>query len=213
VIGLDKDPALLAAARAYVEEAELTNVEIVEGDARNTGLPHGSFDLVNLRFVMAFGHADTLLREMIRLARPGGIVISQETDQNSWCFFPRCPVWPRLKQTIESAFIEIGGNANIGQQTFGMLRRAGLEDVRIRTAVAALQNCHPYMRMPIIGATGLRKVIVGAGLMSEGELDATLAEMEQIVSDPETYAVSFTVTQVWGRKPVDLVRSDGPCPN
>jgi hypothetical protein len=154
-----------------------------------------------MRFVMAFGHADALLREMVALVRPGGIAISQETDQNSWNFFPRRRVWPRLKQTIESAFIEIGGNANIGQQTFGMLRRAGLEDVRVRTTVAALQNCHPYMRVPIIRATGLRKVIVGAGLMSEGELDETLAEMEQIVNDPETFAVSFTVTQVWGRKP------------
>jgi SAM-dependent methyltransferase len=201
VVGMDADERLLAAARAYVEQAGLTNVEILQGDARDTGLPRDSFDLVHMRFVWAFGHADSFLREMLALARPGGIVASQETDQNSWCYFPMPPAWPRLKAAIEAAFISIGGDANIGQQTYGMFRRAGLETVRVRAAVAALQDSHPYMRMPILGANGLRKAIVGAGLMTGTELDATIAEMERLIADPETYEISFTVTQVWGRKP------------
>jgi ubiquinone/menaquinone biosynthesis C-methylase UbiE len=201
VVGMDTDERLLAAARAHAEQEGLTNVEILQGDAHDTGLPRASFDLVHMRFVWAFGHADAFLREMLALARPGGIVASQETDQNSWCYFPPHPAWPRLKQAIEAAFAKIGGNANIGQQTYGMFRRSGLEEVRVRAAVAALQGSHPYMRMPILGANGLRNVIAGAGLMAEAELDRTLAEMERIVADPETYEISFTVTQVWGRKP------------
>ena len=59
------------------------------------------------------------------------------------------------------------------------------------------------MRMPILGAKGLRKVIVGKGLMTEAELDQALSEMEQVIVDPATYEISFTVTQVWGRKPVN----------
>jgi ubiquinone/menaquinone biosynthesis C-methylase UbiE len=201
VLGIDKDPRLLAAARAYVEEQGLTNVEVREGDAFDTGLPRGSFDLVHARFIMVFGRGSDLLREMLALTKPGGVMASQETDQNSWCYFPPRPVWPRLKQTIEAAFIQIGGDANIGQQTYAMFRRAGLEQVRVRAAVAALQNSHPYMRMPILGAAGMRKVVVGAGLMSEAELDEAIAGMEQVIADPETYEISFTVTQVWGRTP------------
>jgi ubiquinone/menaquinone biosynthesis C-methylase UbiE len=201
VVGVDTDERLLATARAFVEQEHLTNVEFVQRDARATSLPRESFDLVHMRFVWAFGHAEVFLREMLALTKPGGIVASQETDQNSWSYFPPRPTWPRLKRAIEAAFLQIGGDANIGQQTYGMFRRAGLEDVRVRGAVAALQNSHPYMRMPILGANGLRKVIVGAGLMSEPDLDETLAEMERIIADPETYETSFTVTQVWGRKP------------
>jgi ubiquinone/menaquinone biosynthesis C-methylase UbiE len=203
VVGVDSDERLLASARAYVEQEGLTNVELLQGDARATDLPCESFDLVHMRFVWAFGHADAFLQEMLDLAKPGGIVASQETDQNSWCYFPAHPAWPRLKAVIEAAFLQIGGDANIGQQTYAKFRRAGLEQVRVRAAIAALQDCHPYMRMPILGANGLRKVIVGAGLMSEAELDQTLAEMERIIADPETYEISFTVTQVWGRKPND----------
>ncbi len=201
VVGVDTDERLLATARAHVEQEGLTNVEILQRDARETGLPRDSFDLVHMRFVWAFGHADEFLREMLALAKPGGFIASQETDQNSWCYFPPRPTWPRLKEAIEAAFIRIGGDANIGQQTYGMFRRAGLEEVRVRAAVAALQSSHPYMRMPILGANGLRKVIVGSGLMSELDLDETLADMERIIADPETYEISFTVTQVWGRKP------------
>ena len=79
---------------------------------------------------------------------------------------------------LEPAFLRVGGDANLGQHTCEMLRHAGLEDVQIRAATMALQNCHPYMRMPIIGANGFRNVIVGANFMSEAELDETLAEME-----------------------------------
>lgn len=201
VLGVDRDPRLLAAARAYVQEEGLVNVELLERDALTTGLPRASYDLVHARFVLAFGRSHELLREMLDLVRPGGLVVAQETDQSSWNFFPPRPVWARLKQTIEATFKHFGGDANIGQQLYPMFRRAGLQDVRVRAAVLALQDSHPYMRMPIIAATGMRDVIIGANLMTAAELDATLAEMEQLVSDPETYTVTFTVTQVWGRKP------------
>jgi hypothetical protein len=90
-----------------------------------------------------------------------------------------------------------------------MFRQAGLEDVRVRAAVAVLQHSLPYMRMPILGANGLRTVILGAGLMNEAALDEALAEMEQFISDPATYEISFTVTQVWGRKPDEKGVSSG----
>jgi hypothetical protein len=39
------------------------------------------------------------------------------------------------------------------------------------------------------------------GLLSEAELDEALAECEQVAQDPERFALTFVVTQVWGRKP------------
>lgn len=201
VIGVDLEKPLLAAARAYVQEAGLTNVEVLERDAVNTSLPRESFDFVHERWV--FPHVsspDTVLQEMLELARPGGIVAVQETDQNSWNFFPLSPKWPRLKQIIESAFA-LRSDINIGRRTHGMLRRAGLADVKIRAAVMALQDSHPYMRLPVIGATAMRTRILEAGLATDAELDDLLADVEERVRDPETFQITFTVTQVWGRKP------------
>ncbi len=82
-----------------------------------------------------------------------------------------------------------------------MLRQAGLEEVRIRAAVVALHNGHPYMRLPIQFATSLRQRILDAGLLTEAQLEEALAACEKIASNPETFVMSFIVTQVWGRKP------------
>lgn len=52
VVGLDFDSDHVALARALVEERGLSNVEIVQGDARHTGLASASFDLVHARTVL-----------------------------------------------------------------------------------------------------------------------------------------------------------------
>jgi ubiquinone/menaquinone biosynthesis C-methylase UbiE len=201
VIGVDNDQLQLAAARAYIQELGRTNIELVEQDAYQTDLPRGVFDFVHVRFVFAPGGRDEeLLREMIALTRPGGIVAIQEPDATCWNYFPHHQAWDRLKQAILAAFKQAGGDFNAGQQTYAMLRHAGLEDVHIRAAVIALQNQHPYMRLPIQFATSLRQRILGAALLAEAELDASMAACERLASDPETSALTFIVTQVWGRK-------------
>jgi hypothetical protein len=105
-----------------------------------------------------------------------------------------------LKEAILAAFARGGGDFNAGQRTFGMLRRADLEDVHMRAAVVTPQNTHPYKRLPIQFATSLRQRIVDRGILSEVELDSAIAACEQIASDSGTVVMSFIVTQVWGRK-------------
>lgn len=202
VVGVDTDPKLLTAARAFVEAEGLTNVEILQQDAYATGLPADSFDLVHVRFVFApVGHDDALLREMLRLATRGGTIAIQEPDTAPWNCFPSQPAWDRLKAAIAGAFRSGGGDIDAGRRMFGMLKRAGLDDVEVRGAVAALSNGHPYMRLPIQFATSLRGRILTSGLVSEAELDAAIRDCEAIARDPNTFGLSFIVNQVWGRKP------------
>lgn len=202
VVGLDRDARQLAAARAFVQQRHLENVEVVAGDVYGTGLPRSSFDLVHVRFVFSSaGRDEALLRELLALARPGGVVAIQERDAASWACYPPRPAWDRLTGAIQTAFIQGGGDFNAGRQTYQMLRQAGLRDVRARAAVLALHDGHPYMRAPIQLATSLRQQIVATGILDEDTLDATLRECEQIALDPGTLVTSFTVTQVWGRVP------------
>ena len=92
ILGVDRDPLQLAGARQYVAEQALGNVEIVEGDAYATALPGASFDFVHARFLLApVGHDDTLLQEMWRLTKPGGIIALQEPDASAWDFYPSDP--------------------------------------------------------------------------------------------------------------------------
>jgi len=182
VVGLDMDSRQLAGARSFVADNRLDVVEIVEGDAYRTGLPAASFDLVHVRFVLApVGRDEALLAEMLRLVRAGGSLAIQEPDSASWSCFPPNPAWDG--------------------RTFGMLRRIGLKDVRLRAAVVALQDCPPYMRLPIQFVTTLRARILDEGLMTPEDLATAMADCEAVAKEPDTIVISFVVTQVWGRKP------------
>ena len=52
VVGLDADPSHIAMAREFTAQRGLGSVRIVAADARRTGLPAGSFDLVHARTLL-----------------------------------------------------------------------------------------------------------------------------------------------------------------
>ena len=81
VVGLDANPVHVAMARENAARRELAGVEVIEADARRTGLAAGSFDLVHARtLLVTIPEPAEVLTEMVRLARPGGWVASQEPD-------------------------------------------------------------------------------------------------------------------------------------
>lgn len=202
VVGVDVDARQLAAARAHVLEEGLENVSVLEQDAYRTGLPRESFDFAHVRFLFApVGRDDELLTELLGLTKPGGTIAVQEPDAAAWGYYPESLEWERLKDVILAAFRSGGGDFNAGRRTYGMLRRAGLEDVQMKAAVVALQGRHPYKRVPVQFAASLRQRILEAGILKESELDQLIRDCERIAADPETVMTSFVVTQVWGRKP------------
>lgn len=147
---------------------------------------------------------------MIDLARPGGVIAVQEPDATSWNLFPHCQAWDTLKETILRVFKIYGGDFNVGQETFALLRRAGMENVQLRSCVKTVQNEHPYMRLPVQFAHSLRERILSSGLMSAAELDENIAQCEEVIKAPNAYMTSFTVTQVWGRKnAVRVIKTTG----
>jgi SAM-dependent methyltransferase len=201
VVGVEPRGEQAAAVRRYAASRRLANVRVLEGDPFATGLPRGAFDLVHARFLLAATRRDRdLLAEMSALARPGGVVAIQEPDAAAWRCYPPRPGWDRLTRAVTAAAALAGGDLTAGQRAYQLLRRAGLEGVRVRTAVVALHDAHPAMRLPIQVAEALRRPIVDGGLLDEDDLDAALRECEQGALDAETFATTFLVVQAWGRK-------------
>jgi SAM-dependent methyltransferase len=202
VIGIEPRTALCEAAREFVRRGKLDNVRLLDTTPDRTSLPDESFHLVHERFLLSAGwNAEELLAEMMRLSRPGGIVALQEPDTSAWHSHPDHPGWTRLRDVVRSAFSAAGGDLDAGCRTFTLLRKIGLEDVRIRAATVALQGVHPNKGLLVELARRERERIVASGTMSEAELDDLVAECDRLARDPETVVVSFLTTQVWGRKP------------
>ena len=201
VIASDLNPGMLTAAHIYADKNALTNIEFVEANAYQTNLPRASFDFVHARFMFApLGRDDILLKEMVALTRPGGIVASQESDESGYVCYPPQPAWERLKQLTVTAFVRGGGDYSAGRRTYGLFRQAGLKNVQARIACLALPPGHPYRLWPIESALAFRPRFLEWGLITASELDHLLQECERIARDPETFLTSFVVMQVWGWK-------------
>jgi ubiquinone/menaquinone biosynthesis C-methylase UbiE len=202
VVGVDVDPRQLEGARQFVRDNRLESVEIVESSAFNTSLQCETFDLTHARFMLApLGHDEDLLREMLALTRPGGVIAIQEPDISSWTSYPVRPAFRRLVSAIQDAFAEAGGNFNAGRNTYNLMQRAGLGEVQVRAAAVACGMGHPFRRSVLQMAGSLRKRILEGDILTQPELDEALAEVERIVEDPSTLVVSYITTQAWGRKP------------
>lgn len=207
VVGTDTEPKMLDASRAYVAEENLGRpatapVTLVQDDAYHTSLDPDSFDLTHVRFVFApVGRDAELLPQLVRATKPGGIVAVQEPDSASWNVYPTAPAFDQLKDAILAAFRSGGGDFDAGRRLFGMLTSAGLQDVHIRAGIVALPPRHPYLRLPIQFASSLRPRLLSSGAWTESQLDATIAEGEQHLARPDVTGLTFTLVQVWGRKP------------
>ena len=95
VLGIERDAHFASLARRYVAEHALSQVEVREGDAYNTGLPRASFDGAHMRLVLVnVPEPERIVREMVSLVRPGGWVASFEADLLSLVCDPPNPNGP-----------------------------------------------------------------------------------------------------------------------
>lgn len=90
VIGLDFSKNMLSVGKEKVEELNLKNVELIQGNAMSLPFEDNTFDYVTIGFglrnVPDYGQ---VLNEMYRVLKPGGMAVCLETSQ---------PTMPGFKQ-------------------------------------------------------------------------------------------------------------------
>ncbi len=137
VVGVDADPAHVAMARQFADERGLANVDVVAADARNTGLPSGSFDLVHTRtLLVTLPEPAAVVAEMARLARAGGWVVSLEPDTEYALCYPRHPAFDRICELFDVAFRRNGADPWIGRRVTELYREAGLDEIGVEARAA-----------------------------------------------------------------------------
>jgi len=92
VVGLDADPGHVAAAAARYARSGPAAVQVIRGDARRTGLPAGSFDLVHARtLLVTIPGPDEVLGEMVRLAPRAAGSPARSPTSSTHSATRRCP--------------------------------------------------------------------------------------------------------------------------
>jgi ubiquinone/menaquinone biosynthesis C-methylase UbiE len=202
VVGLDSDPAHAAMAAEFAAGRGLGGVEVITADARSTGLPPGSFDLVHARTLLVnLPDPAQAVAEMVRLATPGGQVAAAEPDTEHALCYPPLPAFDRIGEIFRAAFTRNGADPAIGRRVSELFRQAGLTDVRVesRTQMYPPGNSRRTVRLDLVRA--MRPQILAIGLASSQELDDLDATLRPHLQDPRTVAMTGLLFLVWGRKP------------
>jgi SAM-dependent methyltransferase len=189
-------------AAEFAAEQGLSGVEIMTGEARRTGLPSGSFDLVPARTLLVnVPDPAGVVAEMVRLARPGGWVAGMEPDTEYAMCYPPHPAFTRICEIFPVAFGRNGADPAIGRQVPELFRQAGLAEVgtEARAQVYPPGSSRRTIRLDLVRS--MRPQILELGLASETELDELDAAARAHLDDPRTIAISGLLFLAWGRKP------------
>jgi SAM-dependent methyltransferase len=133
VVGIDRDPGVLAVARERAQEMGLMTVSFEERSIEGF-VASRPFDAVVGRFVLVYQpDPAATLRHICGLLRPGGIVAMLEPDMSlgvrSW---PPVVLWQQVGEWIRETFRRGGVHLDIGARLYPLFRRAGFPGPSLR---------------------------------------------------------------------------------
>ena len=202
VVGIERDDKSVAAARQFAAGRALKNVKVLQGDAAAVGLPGDIFDLVHARLVLVnIPNAEAVVGEMVRLARPGGMVASHEADYLPHFCDPPLRAWDRLLEIFKTYSAANGIDLFIGRRTHRLFREAGLVNIEVNPLIHVYPHGHNRRTIFLHFLQNVRDQILDQGLITESEFSELTAELKQHLDRPDTLVVSHLFFQVWGRKP------------
>ena len=205
VVGLDMEPAHVQLAKQLVSERHLDNVQVMQSDARHTGLPPASFDLVHARLVLVtIPDPEAVVGEMVRLAKPGGWVVSLEADAEFSILEPSDPAWERLAEIFKTTWRADGADFRIGRRLPGLFRRAGLDQVGVEVKADVVPAGHTRRTVRPDLVRAMWPKIVARGIATQAELEELDSHVRRRLAEPGTLTLSYFNFLAWGQKALDV---------
>jgi len=133
VVGIERDGSSIARATARVAEAGLRNVTFIQSDVSEAA-SNGPFDGAVGRFILEFVPDPlAVLRRVLRLVRPGGIVAFQEPSYTPFLSLStNSPLWFAGVSLIQETLQRAGANTDIGLALHRIFQDAGLHAPTMR---------------------------------------------------------------------------------
>lgn len=204
VLGVDLFEGHLAVARRDHPPERYPGLSFQQGDARSTGLASGSFDAVVIRHVLhALPDPDAVLREAVRVLRPGGLLYELAEDYQGLLVDSDDAAARSLFLDVAPGFRPLGTDLLHGRASFRRFRALGLADVRVDPVVADTLSAPratwaAMFRCWRDGYADLKAQVLG---VSEPEVRRRYAGILAAVEDPDRW-VGWWLLAVSGRVPL-----------
>ena len=133
VVGVDASAEVIARAAS---EFQRDNLEFLVGSAYALPFDDDTFDVVHTHQVLQHvADPVAVLREMRRVAKPGGIIAAREVDYAGTFWYPLLPgldAWLALYDRVHRSN---GGEPDAGRRLHAWAREAGLDDATTTVSV------------------------------------------------------------------------------
>jgi SAM-dependent methyltransferase len=200
VVGIERDPVKLAAARAQTESAGLGNVEYREADVTTWSEPD-TYDVVYGRFIVSHLRDRQGFTGRLREAlRPGGTLLLEDIDFTGAFCYPPNAAFARYCELYRQVIDRRGGDANLGPRLYELCLGAGFRDLHVQ-AVQPMQ-CGTCEEKSISLSTmvNIADAVLAEGLASPAKVAETITELTAFTEDPESIIGCPRVFQVRARK-------------
>ena len=202
VLGIERSVHFVELARRFVADHGLTQVEVREGDAYDTGLPRASFDGAHMRLVLVnVPKPELIVREMVALVRPGGWIASFEADFLAHICDPPLPEWTRLLNAYTAYSAAQGIDLYVGRRTHRLFREAGVADIRTDAVVHVYPPGHDRRTILRDFINNVADKLVEGGFIERRQLETDIAMLELYLSRPDALVTSHMFFQLCGRIP------------
>jgi 2-polyprenyl-3-methyl-5-hydroxy-6-metoxy-1,4-benzoquinol methylase len=205
VVGIERDACSIARANARVAEAGLRNVKFLQKDVNHiqTEKP---FDAVAGRFILMFlPDPASVLRSLLQLLKPGGIVAFQEPSWKPFLAFnAEFSLYSKLLNAIYETFLRSGVNPEMGPDLHRVFQEAGLPapSVHMETALGSGPDFISLSADVLVSLAPLARQH-NVPLEDLGSLATVAARIHHEVSAGNKIASLIPLVGVWARKPVN----------
>lgn len=203
VTGMDLCEAHLACGRRDFPPARVPNLRFQQGDARATGLPAGSFDVVVIRHMLqAIPDRQQVLAEAVRLLAPGGLLYELAEDYQALLVDSDDPDGRDLFLACADPLLPLGTDMRHGRTSYRRFRSLGLEQVRTDALVIDTSSTPRELWAAMFqhwcdGYAALKARMLG---VAPEEVERRYAQVIRAVRDPERW-VGWWLIVATGRKP------------
>ncbi|WP_329572694.1 class I SAM-dependent methyltransferase [Kitasatospora sp. NBC_01266] len=213
--GLD-GPDSRQAPGAQGERAESAPIEVRRHDVVRDAPPAGPFDLVHVRLVLVhLPERAEVLRRLAAAVRPGGWLVVEDADpalQPLACPDERGPAEQlanRIRRGFRALLAERGVDLAFGRTLPGLLREAGLREVRAEGYFPVTSAACRTLEAATVRQ--LREQLIAGGLATDAEIErhldrlvsATPGEDAAAGAAEELDVTTAPLITAWGRRAAD----------
>jgi ubiquinone/menaquinone biosynthesis C-methylase UbiE len=189
-IGLEYDAALVDYAHSRRHNPAC--VRFQQGDAMQLPFPDASFDVVFCRYLLLhMADPVVVVREMLRVARPGGFVVAFEGDFTiASKSHPPCAALTTIHHVWQALF----QNPPAGATLVHTFRQAGATALDAGAWTMLEHDATRLRRIYRLSAEATGPLAASRGLLTATEVDEMINELIRLEEDPASVVVMFPVT-------------------